>query len=756
MLAELRRIVEKVSQASSFDAAMQLLVGEIRLTMQVDCCSVYQADSEKQQLLLRATDGLAQAAVGHARIHFDEGVVGLVARRQEPINLADVHHHPSFKYLPEAEEDSFRSFLGTPIIYRRQLIGVLVVQQSQIRSFSDAEEAFLVTLSAHLSAVLSQAEAFEATRPSPSPALPKDALKGIAGSPGIAMASGWYCEPPAELGELELETTTQIDDELGLLEHAIGCTELDIQRISGRLGDDLPQDVLSIFQVYQGMLSDPGFEKALRLKVKQGYTAISALQLVRDEYLEQFAALNDNYLRERAVDLRDLCSRILRHLSEPQSLKIPERDFVLIATEITATMLGDLPRDKLKGIVSSQGATNSHAAILARALGIPAVLGVSLDLKLLSGRDLIVDGHNGRLFVEPDFILRLEYRQLLRQERMLADQINKDLEEPACSLDGQQIELLINAGLSADADMAQHVADGVGLYRTEVPFLMQNRFPSETEQFQSYLKMLESYRDKPVCMRTLDIGGDKQLPYFPIHEENPFLGWRGIRMTLDQPDIFLVQCRAMYRAALEHTNLSIMLPMISSLAEVEHARELMTRAWNEVVEELPGDHNYRCPPTGVMIEVPSALLILPELAKRVDFWSVGTNDLTQYLLAVDRNNTRVSELYTTYHPAVIRALDYVFQQGLQYHIPVSVCGEMAGEPLGCLILLALGYTHLSMSSFNLARMKYLIRRINIAEIKQLRPALLASESPEQTQALLTDYLTERELTNLIRMNPQDA
>ncbi|CAG9000168.1 MAG: Phosphoenolpyruvate-dependent phosphotransferase system [Candidatus Celerinatantimonas neptuna] len=748
MLAELRRVVEKVGQAPSFDAAMQLLVSEIRVTMQVDCCSVYQADHDQQQLILRASDGLAQSAVGRARIKFDEGVVGLVARREEPLNIADVHNHPSFKYLPEAEEDSFNSFLGTPIIYQRELLGVLVVQQFQTRSFIDTEEAFLVTLAAHLSAVFSQVENVQKVT---QPRVLHSSFKGIAGSQGIAMARSLLFQSPSSLGEQELETTTQIDDELTALDKAIEQTHSDVQKMMSRLGTELPQDVLSIFEVYQGMLNDAGFLKALRLKIKQGYTAVSALQLVRDDYLSQFEAMSDTYLRERAIDLRDLCQRIYTHLSRPHSIVPKQGKFVLVAEEVTATMLGDFPKSQLMGFISQRGAANSHAAILARAMGIPAVLGFTAEMETLDRQLLIVDGYQGLVFVSPDAILRSEYRQLLRDEEEINAQINRDLEQVACTLDGYHLELLINAGLSSDADRAESKSDGVGLYRTEVPFLLQNRFPSETEQFQSYLRILNRFKGKPVCMRTLDVGGDKQLPYFPIQEENPFLGWRGIRMTLDHPEIFLVQCRAMYRASLSQSNLSIMLPMISSIGEVERATQLLDRAWNEVLEEVGHSRSVTRPALGVMLEVPSALWILPELAKRVSFWSVGTNDLTQYLLAVDRSNAHVSGLYSTYHPAVVRALNFIIRQGKELNVSLSVCGEMAGEPLGVLMLLVLGYRRLSMSSFNLARIKYLIRRISIAELEALKEPLLASETPEEVAQLLQCYLESKDLMQLVRL-----
>lgn len=753
MLTELRRVIERVAQASSFEEAIHFLVSEVRSTMQVDCCSIYQADNVQQCLLLRGTDGLAQTAVGHTWIGFNEGVVGMVARRGEPVNIADVHQHPSFKYLPEAQEDDFRSFLGTPIIYHRELLGVLVVQQCQSRLFSDTEESFLVTLAAHLSSTLRHADLADVMQQPNT--LPRAAIQGIPGASGIGMARGWIYHTPTEFNQLDIVTTTQIDSELNKLDQAFALTRSDLQTMSERLGEDLPRDVISIFDVYLGMLTDASFIKALRLKIKQGYTAMSALQLVYQDYLSQFESLSDSYLRERVTDLKDLCQRLLMHLNQASQNPFPQQPFILVADEVSPTMLGDIPRERLVGIIAQRGTSNSHAAILARTMGIAAVMGVSADISLLNQRFLIVDGYNGTIFVEPDIILRGEYRQFLRQEEVLNAQINHELHMESITEDGVNIELLVNAGLSTDADRAESVADGVGLYRTEVPFLLQNRFPSEAEQFTSYSKILSSYHNKPVCMRTLDIGGDKQLPYFPIEEENPFLGWRGIRLTLDHPEIFMLQSRAMYKAALTSQNLSIMLPMISSVQEVQQARILLDRAWQEVIEENPEHAQAIRPQLGIMIEVPSALFILPELSDEIAFWSVGSNDLTQYLMAVDRNNKRVNNIYSSFHPALIRALDYILREGKRLHKSVSVCGEMAGDPLGGLALMILGYTRLSMSSFNLAKMKYLIRRVNFSQLKSLRASLLSASDRDQVRELLENYLESLNLMHLVRGHRSD-
>ncbi|MEE1673382.1 phosphoenolpyruvate--protein phosphotransferase [Agarivorans aestuarii] len=753
MLGELRAIVEQVSNADTLDSALAILVEKIRLTMHTDCCSVYVMDSQQQNLVLRATHGLASEAVGKAIMPLGEGVVGQVAVREEPINLADARLNPHFKYLPETAEDGFFSFLGTPITHQRKVLGVLVVQQSETRSFDQSEESFLVTLAAHLAGVLANTD-FQTVLQEPTKHKWTEAIKAGSSSSGIAIAKAWINRSTGALEQQVVEKAKDSEHQLQRFDVALEITRDEFHSLAIKLSEQLPKDVASIFDVYQHMLADASLAGDIRRKINEGYQVEGALRLVIEHYVQQFEEMNDPYLKERAVDVKDVGLRLLHALElGPSAEVIPSEPVIVVAEEVTATMFAKIPRKFLAGVISQRGAANSHAAILARAMGIPALMGLSFNVNKLRGCELILDGYSGELFVEPDKIVRDEYLALLAQESELNSLVQQDLDKPAVSIDGESVEMLINAGLSADSDIAINAgADGVGLYRTEVPFLMQDRFPSEDEQFTRYRDILNSYRGKEVCMRTLDVGGDKQLPYFPIVEENPFLGWRGIRLTLDHPEIFLVQARAMYRSAIECGNLSIMLPMISCLNEVDEASRLLEQAWAEVVDELDLREPPERPKHGVMLEVPSVLFLLPELAQRVDFWSVGSNDLTQYLLAVDRNNTRVAELFDTFHPAVVRALKQIIEQANLHNTPVSFCGELAGEPVGALLVLALGYRRLSMSSFNLAKIKYIIRHVNLNDLSALREQILQSQSGSAIYSLLYEYLEKQNLSQLVRVS----
>jgi phosphotransferase system, enzyme I, PtsP len=497
--------------------------------------------------------------------------------------------------------------------------------------------------------------------------------------------------------------------------------EDELDSMALRFKESQASESVAVFEVYQYILKDPVFIGLIREEIERGWTAGSAVKRVCEKQIAQFSTMSDPYLRERAADVRDLGQRLLtRLIHEDEGPLTLAEPIILVADEISATLIAEIPRDKLRGIVSAKGSINSHAAILARAMGIPAVMGIDHSFELLEERTLIVDGYSGELLVEPVASVLREYRRLIAEEAQMDELFATVRNERSVTRDGVTVSLLLNAGLSADTDIAMNdAADGVGLFRTEIPFMMRDRFPSEQEQASNYRRVLTSYVGKPVCMRTLDVGGDKQLPYFPIVEENPFLGWRGIRLTLDHPEIFLVQLKAMLRASQGLDNLSIMLPMVGNLDEVRVARRLLDRAWREVSAETASQQGViRYPSLGVMIEVPSLLYQLPELAPLVDFWSVGTNDLTQYLLAVDRNNGRVADIYDAMHPAVLRALQQIIDAARRYAKPVSICGELAGDPVGVLVLLAMGYRRFSMNNSNIMRIKYIVRQSRTDELKR--------------------------------------
>jgi phosphotransferase system enzyme I (PtsP) len=422
---------------------------------------------------------------------------------------------------------------------------------------------------------------------------------------------------------------------------------------------------------------------------------------------------------------------------------------VLVGDEITASMLAEVPIKRLVGVVSRRGSQTSHVAILARAMGVAAVMGVDeLPVSHIDGRNIIVDGYTGRIYINPSQTVHDEFKHLLREEAELSKELHALRDQPAITPDNVGIPLYINSGLLADvAPSRKSGAEGIGLYRTEFPFMIRDRFPGEDEQCEIYRQVLKSYSPAPVTLRTLDIGGDKALPYFPISEDNPFLGWRGIRISLDHPEIFLVQLRAMLRASAGLNNMNLLLPMINSVAEVDDALRLLRRAHHELIDT--GVH-INMPNVGVMIEVPSAVYQVRELARRVNFISVGTNDLTQYLLAVDRNNARVASLYDSLHPAVLRALQQIVEGAKAEKTPVGVCGEMAGDPASAILLLGLGIDNLSMSAANLPRVKWVIRSFTQRKARNLLKEALTFEYAHSVRNFLNSALEDAGLGGLVR------
>ncbi len=503
-----------------------------------------------------------------------------------------------------------------------------------------------------------------------------------------------------------------------------------------------------LFEVYMRMLDDNALAGEIIARIREGQWAQGALKYVIRQHVQAFEIMDDPYLRERATDIRDLGRRVLAELQQTQTQARTYADAtVLVAEEVTATMLAEVPVDKLQAIVSIRGSSNSHAAILARSMGIPTVMGaVDFPYTRMEGREIIIDGHLGHIYVNPSADLYHHYEQVIIEEANFSKELEVLRDLPAETRDGHTVSLLVNTSLPIDVSRSlEQGAEGVGLYRTEVPFMIKEHFPSEQEQIDCYRTQLEGFAPRPVTMRTLDIGGDKSLPYFPIEEDNPFLGWRGIRVTLDHPEIFLVQIRAMLKANEGLNNLQILLPMVTHVSEVDEALTLIDQAYQEILEE---GCQVDKPPVGVMIEVPAAVYQASQLAAKVDFISVGSNDLTQYLLAVDRDNPQVADLYHALHPAVLAALQQIVDAGKMANIPVSLCGELASDPAGALLLMAMGYDTLSMNAAGLPKVKSALRNFTLQQAQTMLQDALAKSNSDQVEELVKESMEAAGLNRL--------
>ncbi|GAA5525198.1 phosphoenolpyruvate-dependent phosphotransferase system [Microbulbifer aestuariivivens] len=750
MLGSLRSIVQEVNAARDLPAVLDIIVHRVRDVMHTRVCSVYLRDKQSGSYVLMATEGLNPDSVGQVSLEPGEGLVGNVVTREEPINLERAEAHPAFQYFPATGEEQFSAFLGTPIIHHRNVLGVLVVQQAEQRRFDEGEEAFLVTLSAQLAGVIAHAEATGALA-TIGQQRREAKFEGIAASPGVAIGRAHIVAPPASLSTVPYSCCIDVEAELALFSQALVAAQEEIRAVGEKLKDELNREERALFDAYISMLDDSSLAAEVCERIRgQQLSASRAWAEVMLEHVRRFEAMSDSYFRDRAADVRDLGARVLMHLREHQH---SERDYpdnaILIGEELTAAALAEVPRGKLIGVVSIKGSANSHVSIIARAMGLPAVMGAEeLPFERIDGAELVVDGYHGELYVHPTAELRRRYDAIVEEEREIARHLDHLANLPGETADGHRVRLWVNTGLMADVVRSlERGAEGVGLYRTEVPFLLRDRFPSEEEQREIYREQLEAFAPRPVTMRTLDIGGDKALAYFPIEETNPFLGWRGIRVTLDHPEIFLGQVRAMMKASLGLDNLRIMLPMISGLGELAAARKLVERAYCELVDE---GYQINMPPLGIMIEVPSAVYQARELAEQVDFMSVGSNDLTQYLLAVDRNNSRVANIYHALHPAVLRALQHVVEASHQANTKVGICGELAGDPGGALLLVAMGYDVLSMNATNLPRVKAALRAVSKSDMDKLLEQSLDLHCPEQIEDTLHRYLKRVGLKSLLQ------
>jgi len=762
VLKTLHRLTEQVAKAPDLPTALRTLVTGLAQAMDAEVCSIYLPDPEVAGgWVLRATEGLNPESVGQVHLGPGEGLVGLVAREEEPVNLESAQDHAWFRYFPETGEERFPAFLGVPILHRGQVLGVIAVQSLNAGRFDEEHATLLFTAAAQLGGAIAHAQvlerlvrAREGKAETPEQAVADGSgeafLAGLGGAQGIAIGTAWAVYPPADLSAVSDRRTDDPEADKREFRTALAAADQELAELGSTLTERIDEEDADLFHAYLHMVRDKGFQRRVEARIDGGSWVQTAVRDVVREYIGAFENMDDPYLRERAADMRDLGRRLLAQLQQAHASadgQYPD-DTVLVGEEISPLSMAAVPEGQLKGVVSATGSAGSHVAILAHAFGIPAVMGVEdLPVGLIDGKEVVVDGYSGRLYVEPSPRIRDEYRRLEAEEAALTERLTELRDQPAVTRDGRTITLYANTGLLADLDPAlRSGAEGIGLYRTELPFLTRDRFPSEAEQVRIYRQVFEAFGERPVTIRTLDIGGDKLLPYLPVKEDNPFLGWRGLRLSLDHPEIFLTQLRAILRAA-PYGNVRLLLPMVTTVEELDQALRLIERARAELMED--GEPAPELP-VGAMIEVPSAVFQTAAIARRVNFLSIGTNDLTQYVLAVDRNNARVAKLFDHLHPAVTHAINSVVDQAHAEGRPVSVCGEMAADPVGALLLTGMGVDELSMSAGALLRIKWVLRSFSTAQTREFAELARVDECARTTRARMETALVDAGLGSLIR------
>lgn len=715
----LRKLREIMAERSSAQSRLDKLVKVIATNMVAEVCSIYLRRAGKV-LELFATEGLNPNAVHRTRMREGEGLVGLVADTAEPVNLSDAPADPHFSYRPEVGEDPYKSFLGVPIVRGGQVFGVLTVQNRAAVLYAEEEVEALQTVAMVLAEVVAQGTFFNLAELD-EPELRADrplALRGEGLSEGVAAGTVVLHEPRVRVERMIADNP---QEELKRLEEAISALRVSVDEMLDSSELDLTGESREIIETYRLFAHDQGWRQRMRSAIRDGLTAEAAVERVQDDMRLRVSRLGDPILRERAHDLDDLARRLLRHLTgDPGSavaVELPP-NAVVVARSMGPAELLDYSREKLRGLVLEDAASNSHVAIVARSLGLPlvgAVEGISDTAR--AGNTIVIDGETGEVHLRPmpDIVAAFEGKRMLRASRVARFAEVRDL--PAVTRDGVTIRLMMNAGLLLDMPHLQESgADGVGLFRTELQFMIGETMPRLADQVDFYKQVIDAANEKPVVFRTLDLGGDKVLPYARFErEENPALGWRAIRIALDRPALLRYQVRALLMAAAGRS-LRILLPLISDVAEFNAARALVDRELERA--RLLGQPQPRQTMVGAMLEVPALMFMLPQILRSADFVSIGSNDLLQFVFAVDRTNPRVARRYDTLNPAALTLIRQIVHSADEAGGggELSLCGEMAGKPLDAMALIGLGLRTLSMQPAQIGLIKTMIRSIDTREI----------------------------------------
>ena len=715
----LRRLRELMQEPLEPQERLDRIVRDIASNMVAEVCSLYVLRSDSV-LELYATEGLNPGAVHLAQLRLGQGLVGSIAASARPLNLSNAREHPAFAYLPETGEEVYNSFLGVPVLRAGRTLGVLVVQNKTMRTYRDDEVEALETTAMVIAEMIATGDLARLNRQGLELDLKRPAsFTGLSFNEGIGLGQVVLHEPRIVVTNLFNEDS---EAEVARLSTALGSLRLSIDDMLERRDVAFEGEHREVLEAYRMFANDRGWVRRLEEAIHNGLTAEAAVEKVQSDMRARMIHMTDPYLRERMSDFDDLANRLLRQLMghgpEGVAASLP-KDAIIVARSMGAAELLDYPREKLRGLVLEDGTATGHVVIVARAMGIP-VAGQMKGAVSMSenGDDIIVDGEEGIIHLRPQPDLEAAYAEKVRF-RARRQEIYRELrKQPSITQDGTQIDLLINAGLAVDLpQLAESGAAGIGLFRTELQFMVASTFPRAEAQEKLYSDVLDAARGKPVTFRTIDIGGDKVLPYFKgsVQEENPALGWRAIRLTLDRPGLLRTQIRALLKAS-GGRELKLMLPMVTELAEIAQAREIIDREVRHLsrfAHHLPTSLKL-----GAMIEVPSLLFQLDELMKAVDFVSVGSNDLFQFVMAVDRGNTLVSDRFDPLSVPFLRVLKQIADAGHRNMTPVTLCGELAGKPISAMALIGLGYRSISMSAAAIGPVKAMLTELNLEELKR--------------------------------------
>ena len=725
----IRRLRQIMAERGTGQERLDKIVRQIASLMVAEVCSIY-VRRQDGSLELFANEGLNPEAVHRTHMKHGEGLVGLIAETAEAVNLAEAQSHPSFSYRPETGEEIYHSFLGVPVIRAGTVLGVLVVQNRTQRHYTEDEEEGLQTTAMVLAEHLASGDVAGALLGAfgPGARTKVSLIKGQALSDGIAMGHIVLHQPRVIVRALLSDDPQREQQRLAV---ALEMLRRTIDAMLDRREVSEPGEHRDVLETYRMFAHDSGWVGRIEEAVATGLTADAAVERVRNDMRARMLKRQDIYWKERFRDLDDLSDRLLRTLAgrtgTAASEALPD-DAILVARNMGPAELLDYDRSKLRGVVIEEGGSASHVAIVARALGLAALGQAAGVIEVAeAGEAAIVDADTGELHLRPSQDLINAYSDRVRFKAKRQQRYAGLRDIPAVTRDGVAISLNMNAGLLVDmAQLDACGADGIGLFRTELEFMISSGLPMKDRQTAMYRKILDAAGDRPVVFRSLDIGGDKMLPYLSHDkEENPAMGWRAVRMTLDRSGLFRAQLRALLKAAAGR-ELHLMLPMISEASEFERARAILD-------EELAMARRFGWPEAGkihlgAMIEVPALLLQLDRIFQLADFASVGSNDLIQFLFAADRNNPRMAKRYDPLSPQVLRGLAMIVQAANRHNRPVTLCGELAGKPLEAMALLGLGFRSISMAAAGLGPVKAMILSLDSGRLSTAMQTMLASDT----------------------------
>ncbi len=742
----LRKLRELMAEPLEPQERLDRIVRQIAQNMVAEVCSFYVLRADGV-LELYATEGLNPGAVHLAQLKMGQGLVGTIAASARPLSLSDAQSHPAFTYLPETGEEVYHSFLGAPILRAGRTLGVLVIQNKAMRNYRDDELEALETTAMVLAEMIATGDLKKVTRPGLELDLSRPVtIEGESYGEGIGLGYAVLHEPRIVVTEL---LNDDIDAELKRLEEALDSLRLSIDDMLSRRDVSMEGEHRAVLEAYRMFAYDRGWVRKLDEAIRNGLTAEAAVEKVQSDTRARMIHMTDPYLRERLHDFDDLANRLLRQLTrfddKEQRTEFPD-SAIIVARAMGAAELLDYPRPKIRGVVLEEGAVTSHVVIVARAMGIPVVGQASGIVSMTeNGDSMIVDGDDGAVHLRPIADLESAYAEKVRFSARKQEQYRALREVVPLTRDGVEITLQMNAGLLVDLpQLRESGASGIGLFRTELQFMIASRMPKFEEQCSFYRSVIKQAEDKPVTFRALDIGGDKVVPFFRGgHEENPALGWRAMRLALDRQGILRVQLRSLLRAA-ANRELRLMFPMVTEIDEFRTARTLVAREVNHLSRfghDLP-----RKVELGVMLEVPSLMWQLDEVMTEADFVSVGSNDLFQFTMASDRGNARVSNRFDPLGRTFLRVLRQIVVAAERNATPLTLCGEMAGRPLTAMALIGIGFRSISMAPAAIGPVKSMLLALDAGRLSEaLLPALDNGLSGKPVRALLLEFAEENNI-----------